>query len=59
MALKKSADVLILDEPIMELDKQSKSELFVYLKGYVQGKIVIIMTHDQEVMAISDYIVEL
>ncbi len=43
----------------MELDKQSKSELFVYLKGYVQGKIVIIMTHDQELMAISDYIVEL
>ena len=59
MALHKSADVLILDEPTMELDKQSKSELFVYLKGYVQGKIVIIMTHDQELMAISDYIVEL
>ncbi len=59
MALHKSAEVLILDEPTMELDKQSKSELFAYLKGYVQGKIVIIMTHDQELMAISDYIVEL
>src|SRR5699024_11206753 len=59
MALHKLAEVLILDEPTMELDKESKNELFEYLKGHVQGKIVIIMTHDQELMSVSDYIVKL
>ena len=59
MALHKLAEVLILDEPTMELDKESKNELFEYLKGHVQGTIVIIMTHDQELMSVSDYIVKL
>ena len=59
MALHKKSDVLILDEPTIELDKSSKEELFEYLKNRIQNKLLIVLTHDKELMGISDYVVDL
>ena len=53
MALHKKSDVLILDEPTIELDKSSKEELFEYLKNRIQNKLLIVLTHDKELMGIS------
>lgn len=59
MAFHKSADIIILDEPTMELDKESKRELFDYLDCKRQDKLLIVITHDIELMELSDYIVDL
>lgn len=59
MAFHKSADILILDEPTMELDKESKRELFEYLDCDIQDRLLIVITHDRELMELSDYIVDL
>ena len=50
---------MILDEPTIELDKSSKEELFEYLKNRIQNKLLIVLTHDKELMGISDYVVDL
>ena len=52
-------EFLILDEPTIELDKSSKEELFEYLKNRIQNKLLIVLTHDKELMGISDYVVDL
>jgi len=48
-ALYKDADILILDEPFSELDRFSENKLLVQLKELsIQGKIIILITHNKE-----------
>jgi ABC-type bacteriocin/lantibiotic exporter with double-glycine peptidase domain len=48
-ALYKNADLIILDEPFNELDKESENYILNYLNLLAQsGKIIILITHDKE-----------
>src|SRR5690625_548890 len=54
-----SPDVLLLDEPLSNLDAQLRKDMRVELKGMVEelGTTVIYVTHDQvEALAMSDRI---
>jgi len=51
LCFQKDADVFILDEPTEGLDDMGKGELITYLKWLSKHRIVIVMTHDQDVIA--------
>ena len=56
----KNADLILADEPTASLDAENKNailELFSWLKK--EGKTIIIVSHDQELKAFSDYNIEL
>lgn len=56
-ALLKSAEVLILDEPTTALDVPSQDFLFETLLTLKEGKIVIVISHDEQLKNICDKIV--
>lgn len=58
-ALLKKPDLLILDEPTSALDRQSKSNLCDYLRQHKQNMIIIVSTHDTELLQICDEVVEI
>lgn len=58
-ALLKKPDVLILDEPTSALDRQSKSNLCDYLRQHKQDMIIIVSTHDTELLQLCDEVVEI
>lgn len=58
-ALLKKPDMLILDEPTSALDRQSKSNLCDYLRQHKQDMIIILSTHDTELLQICDEVVEI
>lgn len=58
-ALLKKPDVLILDEPTSALDRQSRSNLCDYLRQHKQDMIIIVSTHDTELLQICDEVVEI
>lgn len=58
-ALLKNPDVLILDEPTSALDRQSKSNLCDYLRQHKQDMIIILSTHDAQLLQICDEVVEI
>lgn len=51
--------MLILDEPTSALDRQSKSNLCDYLRRHKQDMIIILSTHDTELLQICDEVVEI
>ena len=53
------SDLLILDEPTLNLDKTSKMELMEHLKKLSREKIIMLVTHDQDIMKYMDDIVNL
>lgn len=53
-ALVKNADVLLLDEPSSAMDKNSIEKLIFYIKKIKKDKIIIIITHDNKLISISD-----
>ena len=53
-AIIKNPDVLLLDEPTSALDSITTSRLIEYLKSIKDGKIIIIVSHDEEVSQIAD-----
>lgn len=55
-SLLKKGNVLILDEPTSALDKNSVENLKNYLVKNKKDKIIIIVTHDDELIDISDFI---
>lgn len=55
----KNADFIVLDEPTSALDISSKKELIKYLLDIRKSKIIIIITHDQELMEIADFCIEM
>ena len=59
-AFYKNADLIILDEPFNELDRESENCILNYLKELaISGKIVILITHDRESLSFCNKIVTL
>jgi len=59
-ALFKDADLIILDEPFNELDNASEIQLLQHFKCLAaQGKMVILITHNQESLAFCNKILKL
>ncbi|MDO5734471.1 MAG: ABC transporter ATP-binding protein [Eubacteriales bacterium] len=55
----KNADLVFLDEPTSALDMASKERLTEYLKEYKRDRILIISTHDGELLKSADEIIQL
>ena len=53
-ALLKTPKLLILDEPTSALDRQSRFNLCEYLENNKEDRIIIISTHDTELLRICD-----
>ena len=58
-AIIKSPNVLILDEPTSSIDKTGKQKMLEYLKKIKDSSIIIIISHDNEVLSNCDMIVTL
>lgn len=56
-ALYMESDVLILDEPTSALDFQTSSNLKMLLKKISKDKIIIIISHDKELINITENII--
>lgn len=56
-ALYRKPELLIMDEPTASLDKASKERLLKYLKKLKDKKIIIIVTHDDEILYACDEVV--
>ncbi|MBQ7077312.1 MAG: ABC transporter ATP-binding protein [Lachnospiraceae bacterium] len=57
--LNKGADFLVLDEPTSALDKETKGKLLKYLNELKKDRIILVVTHDSEVLSYCDEVVEL
>ena len=55
----KNADLVFLDEPTSALDRESKRRLIDYLKKYKEGRILIISSHERELIESADRRIEL
>jgi len=58
-ALFTDARIVLIDEPGTGMDRQSRGELLKLIKQLRQGRIVVIASHDPDVIEIADRIVEL
>ena len=59
-ALYKNADLIILDEPFNELDRNSENMLLKYFQGLAAArKIIVLITHDKESLSFCDKIISL
>lgn len=54
----KNPSLVIFDEPTSAMDKDSKVEFYKYIQELKYDKIVILISHDQEVKNIVDYIID-
>lgn len=52
-------DVIILDEVTASLDQETKEKLFKVLEVATKGKTVVMVTHDEHLMAQADRLVEM
>lgn len=59
IAINKSADVLILDEPTTGLDAESQQELAKYVQLNEQNKMIIIMTHDSQLISVVQHVLSI
>lgn len=57
--LKKKADVYIFDEPTASLDNAHKKALIAALMKLRKQKIVVVITHDMDLIAASDEVIKL
>lgn len=57
--LLKKSDVLILDEPTSAMDMESKERFYDYLDTIKSEKIIIIVTHDNQISSKADYLINL
>lgn len=57
--LLKESDVLILDEPTAAMDIESKERFYNYLYTIKAEKIIIIVTHDNQISDKADYLINL
>jgi putative ABC transport system ATP-binding protein len=59
-ALLKNSDLILADEPTGSVDKANRDEIVNLLRVEVeQGKTVVIVTHDPEIVAQADFVVEI
>ncbi|WP_035292836.1 MULTISPECIES: ABC transporter ATP-binding protein [Clostridiaceae] len=59
MCLNKKFDILLLDEPSSALDKDSVKKLKQILKKLKKNSIIIVITHDRELIENADYIINI
>ena len=57
--LLKRCDLLIFDEPTANLDEESKNCLFKYLESKKEQQIIVIVSHDIDIMKHIDEVIEL
>ena len=57
--LLKNPDVLIFDEPTSALDSASKTQFIDILMGIKHNHIIILITHDQSIADVCDYVIPL
>lgn len=57
--LKPNKHVLILDEPLTSLDKESRIKIVKLIVEETKGKTVIVISHDPEILPFADHIVRL
>lgn len=57
-SITKKCDILVLDEPTNHLDATTKKYLYSYLKK-LENQIVLISTHDENLLQIADEIIDL
>ena len=58
IAIKKEADVLLLDEPTTDLDIQSQTELTDFIKQNKRNQLIIVMTHDRNIIDIAQHVIK-
>lgn len=59
LAVNKRSNVLFLDEPSTGLDKKSKDDLIDYLRGDPLHRIIVVMTHDSDMIKAADHILKI
>lgn len=55
----KKADLYVMDEPTSALDKDSKVVLMKYIKNNIRDSIVILISHDKDIIKCCDNIIKL
>ena len=58
-ALYKNPQILLLDEPTSALDADSRHQFARYLRNNASGRITIIISHDQELIDLSDEVIHI
>lgn len=59
LAVNKRSNVLFLDEPSTGLDEKSKEDLIDYLRGDPLHRIIVVMTHDSDMIKAADHILKI
>ncbi len=57
--LLKNSEVILLDEPTASLDEYAKKVLLEILSKEKEGKIIVITSHDDDLVGISDEVIEM
>ena len=55
----KNSKLIILDEPTASLDKESSDLMFKMLQKIKKNKLIIIISHSQEILKKSDKIIKI
>jgi ABC-type bacteriocin/lantibiotic exporter with double-glycine peptidase domain len=58
-ALKNNYKIIIYDEPLAGLDKNSRKKVISMINDLAVGKTVLIITHDNEILDIGDNVIEM
>ena len=58
-ALHTNSDIIIFDEPTSALDNETSKQLMFNLKKLFEDKFILLITHDKELLQISDSVYEL
>ena len=59
LAVNKRSNVLFLDEPSTGLDEKSKEDLIDYLRDDPLHRIIVVMTHDSDMIKAADHILKI
>ncbi len=58
LILNKNSSVIILDEPTVGLDFKSKEAILEMLVNIKKNRIVIIVSHDQDIITLADFLID-
>jgi len=58
-ALYARAEIMLIDEPALGLDRQAVQGLVALLKRLAKNRIVVLASHDPEIVSMADHVVEL
>ena len=58
-AISRKSSVLVLDEPTTGLDAVSRAELAAYVKRNKQSQLIIVVSHDDEMVGAVEGVVDL